>query len=273
MVMRWFSLNTYNSNGMFRPPNLFQFGRGTANCPCRNVSHIQDSSEPCSCLDRNTEISGEPIPSELKGMSREPYWREPEEMPREPGPMGPRGKPGPQGCPGEPGPMGPQGVTGPQGPQGVTGPQGPPGERGLQGPQGPPGYSQSSTFAAFANQIPALPKKTNLPLKITVPDITENISPNGCYSVFLKSGYYAIYYYILTKLKSPGYAKIIPVFNGCMYPCYMGYDMTKKHNETICISRYFIVEITDTSPLFFVWHCTENTSHINMNVTIQKLCR
>ena len=261
MVMRWFSLNNYNSNGMFRSPNLFRFGRGTANCPYRNVSHFQESLEPCSCVDRNAEIS------------EKTYWTEPEEMPRESGPMGPRGKPGPQGCPGEQGPMGPQGVTGPQGPQGVTGPQGPPGERGLQGPQGPPGYSQSNIFAAFAYQIPVLPKKTNLPLKITVPDITENISPNGCYSVFLKPGYYAIYYYILAKLKFPGYTKIVPVFNGCMSTCYMGYNMTKKYNETICVSRYFIIEITNTSPLFFVWHCTENTSHINTNVTIQKLCR
>ena len=259
--MRWFSLSTYNHNGMFHPPNLFRLNRGAANCPYRTVTHFQESYESCSCPDRNTEIPKDPCLRETEGIRGEP------------GPMGPRGKPGPQGCPGDRGPMGPQGVTGPQGPQGVMGPQGPQGERGLQGPQGPPGYSQNSIFAAFANQISALPKKTNLPLKISVPDITENIFPYNNCSAFLKPGYYAIYYYAATKLKTPGYIKIIPVFNGCMQLCYMGYDMTKKHNEAVWISRYFIVKISDSVPLSFIWHCTENTSHINMNVTIQKLCR
>lgn len=191
----------------------------------------------------------------------------------EPGPQGPRGEPGPQGCPGERGITGPQGVTGAQGPQGVTGPQGPRGEPGLRGPAGPPGYSQDSIFAAFADQCSTLPKKTNLPLKMTIPDITENISPRGNYSVVLKPGYYVIYYYISAKMKGPGFADITPVFNDYIQSCYMECAVSKKRNKTIRLSRYFIIEITDSSPLFFLWHCTETASHINTNVTIQKLCR
>ena len=261
-------MNNYNGNGMFHSPNLFRFSRGTENCPCRNLSHLQESPRPCRCLDRSTEILGEPTPSEIEGMSGKP-----EEIHGEPGPMGPRGKPGPQGPQGEPGPMGPQGVTGPQGPQGATGPQGPQGERGSQGPQGPPGYSQNSIFASFADQISALPKKANLPLKISVPDITKNISTDDQCSIFLKPGYYGIYYYVSAKLKSKGYAKVTPMFHDGMSPCYTGYSMTKGHNKPICISRYFIVEIFDTSPLFFVWHCTENTSYVNINIIIQKFFR
>lgn len=108
---------------------------------------------------------------------------------------------------------------------------------------------------------------------MTIPDITENISPRGNYSVVLKPGYYAIYYYISAKMKGPGFADITPVFNDCIQSCYMECAVSKKRNKTIRFSRYFIVEITDSSPLFFLWHCTETASHINTNVTMQKLCR
>lgn len=237
------------NNCLFRSSNLFHSNKRITNCPCKSATYSQQASDPYCCLVNNTEISTEP------------------------GAMGPRGKPGPQGCPGECGPMGPQGVTGPQGPQGVTGPQGPQGERGLRGPQGPPGYTPNSIFAEFASQISSVPKKTNLPLKITIPDVTENISLcNNCF-LSLKPGYYTIYYYASVKLKAQGYVKIIPTYNGCMHPCYMGYDIAKRHNEIICISRYFIVEILETSPLIFEWQSTEDTSHVNVNVVIQKLYR
>lgn len=241
-------MNVYHTNGRLRPQNSSSINRNFSTDQYNNsVDFRQQQGIPCA--------TG---PMGQRG---------------EPGPQGPRGEPGPQGCPGERGITGPQGVTGAQGPQGVTGPQGPRGEPGLRGPAGPPGYSQDSIFAAFADQFPTLPKKTNLPLKMTIPDITENISPRGNYSVVLKPGYYAIYYYISAKMKAPGFADITPVFNDCIQSCYMECAVSKKRNKTIRLSRYFIVEITDSSPLFFLWHCTETASHINTNVTIQKLCR
>ena len=112
---------------------------------------------------------------------------------REPGPQGPRGEPGPPGCPGERGEPGPQGVTGPQGPQGATGPMGPKGEAGAQGPAGPPGYPQNRILATFLGQGLMMQDRAKLPLKIDIPDITENISPCNKYSVRLTPGCYAIY--------------------------------------------------------------------------------
>ena len=112
---------------------------------------------------------------------------------REPGPQGPRGEPGPPGCPGERGEPGPQGVTGPQGPQGATGPMGPKGEAGAQGPAGPPGYPQNRILATFLGQGLMMQDRAKLPLKIDIPDITQNISPCNKYSVRLTPGCYAIY--------------------------------------------------------------------------------
>lgn len=191
----------------------------------------------------------------------------------EPGPMGPRGEPGPPGCPGEQGEPGPQGVTGPQGPQGATGPQGARGEQGPRGPAGPAGCLQNNIFAAFSAQKAALPKNANLPLKVTVPDITGNITPCSSCSIALNPGFYSFYYYVSTEMKAPGFVRLTPVFNNCTQPAYMGYSVVKKRREQIVLSRYFIVEIFDSAPLFFIWHCSESASHVNMNVTIQKLCR
>lgn len=191
----------------------------------------------------------------------------------EPGPMGPRGVPGPPGCPGDRGETGPQGVTGPQGPQGVTGPMGPKGETGPRGPAGPPGYPQNSVFASFLDSDLYLPESTTLPLKVDISDPTGNISPCGSHSIILNPGYYTIYYYISTVMDTSGFITLTPVFNDCMQSVYAGYATAKKRRETLEISRYFMVEILSTSPLFFTWHSSASTSKINMNITIQKLYR
>ncbi len=194
----------------------------------------------------------------------------------EPGPQGcpgDQGEPGPQGCPGDQGEPGPQGVTGPQGPQGVTGPQGPRGERGLRGPSGPPGYPQNSIFAAFSDTGFTMPESAALPLRPDIPDPTGNISPKGSHSVTLTPGFYAIYYYASAELKAPGSAKLTPVFNGCAQAAYMGYAASRKQHERIELSRFFIAEITNASPLSLLWRCSEPVSIASMNMTVQKLCR
>lgn len=191
----------------------------------------------------------------------------------EPGPMGPRGEPGPPGCPGERGEPGPQGVTGPQGPQGATGPMGPRGEQGAQGPAGPPGCTQNSVFASFSGQRIIMPRNANIPLKIDIPDVTENISLcNNC-SVMLTPGYYAIYYYVSVDMEKCGFIKVTPVFNDCVQDAYMRYAESRRRRETLEISRYFIVEIFNASTLFFAWCSSISASKINMNLSIEKLCR
>lgn len=283
-------------NNMFNLQNRFRTGRPPVSNPYRNVPQqsgihgVPLSGQNSGYQDK--ACSAEPNP--LKNCGPEPDSAEPEEClnicsqfepinprcepgpmgPRgEPGPMGPRGEPGPPGCPGERGEPGPQGVTGPQGPQGVTGPQGARGEQGPRGPAGPAGCLQNNIFAAFSAQKFALPKNANLPLKVTVPDTTGNIIPCSSCSVSLHPGFYSFYYYVSTEMKIPGFIKLTPVFNDCVQPAYMGYAASKKRHERIVVSRYFIVEISDSAPLFFIWHCSESVSHINMNVAIQKLCR
>ncbi|WP_300714449.1 hypothetical protein [uncultured Acetatifactor sp.] len=201
------------------------------------------------------------------GLSRRPGRTRPQGCP------GDQGEPGPQGCPGDQGEPGPQGVTGPQGPQGVTGPQGPRGERGLRGPSGPPGYPQNSIFAAFSDTGFTMPESAALPLRPDIPDPTGNISPKGSHSVTLTPGFYAIYYYASAELKAPGSAKLTPVFNGCAQAAYMGYAASRKRHERIELSRFFIAEITDASPLSLLWRCSEPVSIASMNMTVQKLCR
>ena len=189
------------------------------------------------------------------------------------GPQGPRGEPGLPGCPGERGETGPQGVTGPQGPQGPTGPQGPRGELGARGPAGPPGYPQNSIFASFIGQEIILPENASLPLKIDIPDITQNISLCNDYSVLLTPGCYAIYYYLSTVMKRRGFVKLTPIFNDCVQTFYSTYAETEKRKEMIIISRYFIIEIPSESTLFFTWDSSAGVSKINMNLSIEKLGR
>ena len=193
--------------------------------------------------------------------------------PGECGPIGPRGEPGPPGCPGERGEPGPQGVTGPQGPQGVTGPMGPRGEPGPRGPAGPSGYPQNSIFASLSCKELSVPESTSLPLKMEISDITQNISLcNGC-AVALTAGYYVVSYYLSTVMKKPGFIKLTPVFNDCKQTLYAAYAEATKRKETLVVSRYFIAEIPTGSVLLFEWNSSAGASRINMNLSIEKLCR
>ncbi len=256
--MRWFQLNNYNLNLPSQPQNLFC----TRKCPNRNN---------CMNISQNSQYSTSAEDTAMPDTSQNTCIPAPCFC--EPGPMGPRGEPGPPGCPGEPGKTGPQGVTGPQGPQGVTGPMGPKGEPGIRGPAGPPGYPQNSVFASFLNTEPFIPESTRLALKVDIPDSSGNISLTGCHSIFLKPGYYTIYYYISTIAKSPGIIKMIPFFNDCRHSAYAEYATIKKRNETVKLSRYFITEIYNNSSLFFTWYSSASTSRTNMNIIIQKLNR
>lgn len=191
----------------------------------------------------------------------------------EPGPQGPRGEPGPPGCPGERGEPGPQGVTGPQGPQGATGPMGPQGEPGARGPAGPPGYPQNSVFASFLGYELVMPESARLPLKVDIPDTTGNISPcNNC-AVMLTPGCYTVCYYISAIMKKRGFVKLTPVFNDCEQAVYTVSAEAVRRRETLVLTRYFIIEVSVLSPLFFTWYSSAGTSRINMNLCIQKLCR
>ncbi len=190
-----------------------------------------------------------------------------------PGPMGPRGEPGPPGCPGERGETGPQGVTGPQGPQGVTGPMGPRGEPGIRGPAGPPGYPQNSIFASFLGQGLILPESASLPLKIKIPDTTQNISLCNNYSVALTPGYYAISYHISTVMRGRGYVRLVPICNDCEQTIYAAYAEAVRRKELLVLSRYFIIQVPTGSILFFAWHSSAGASKIDMDLSIEKLCR
>ena len=190
-----------------------------------------------------------------------------------PGPMGPRGEPGPPGCPGERGETGPQGVTGPQGPQGATGPMGPRGEPGERGPAGPPGYPQNSIFASFLSQELVMPEIASLPLKVEIPDITQNISLCDKNTIALSPGYYAISYYIATEMKKHGFIKLTPILNDDRQTIYTAYAEAANRKEMLVIARYFIIEIPVRSTLFFAWRSSACDSQINMNLSIEKLCR
>lgn len=192
---------------------------------------------------------------------------------REPGPQGPRGEPGPPGCPGERGEPGPQGVTGPQGPQGATGPMGPKGEAGAQGPPGPPGYPQNRILATFLDQGLMMQDRAKLPLKMDIADITENISLCNKYAVRLTPGCYAIYYHISAAIKKHGFIKLTPMFNDCAQTAYVGFAESARRKEMLQFSRYFIIEIRSASVLIFAWNSSAGPSKVNMNMSIEKLCR
>ena len=283
-------------NWMFTPPNLFGMRR---NC---NRTCNQNTAFPSSnCVsETNPSVSipsphtntagpqgprgepgppgcpGEPGPPGCPGEQGPPGCPGepgPPGCPGEQGPQGPRGEPGPPGCPGEPGEPGPQGVTGPQGLQGATGPQGPRGEPGARGPAGPPGYPQNCIFASFLGEGIILPENAPLPLETAIPDITRNISPyDGC-SVLLTPGCYAIYYYISTIVKKNDFIRLTPVLNDCAQTIYTGYAEAAKRKETLTISRYFIIELSTASTLYFAWDSSADTSEINMSLSIEKLGR
>lgn len=279
-------MNNYNRNWMFNPPNLFGMGM-----PNRNYNQGRPQPSPNPTYQTNTAAStseqhtdtAEPKEHNASAYS-ETQSTETEKMETpepqtaasqygEPGPMGPRGEPGPPGSPGERGETGPQGVTGPQGPQGVTGPMGPKGEPGTRGPAGPAGYPQNSIFASFSSQDLILPESGSLPLRIEIPDITHNISLcNNC-SVSLTPGYYAIGYYVSAEIRKHGFIRITPVLNGCRQTVYSAYAEADRKKEMLSVSRYFIIEIPADAMLCFAWHCSEGASEIDMNLSIEKLCR
>ncbi len=230
-------MNNFNMNRMFYTPNLF--------------------GGKSSGRDYNQDAGDCQQPPQI------PYTR------MEPGPMGPRGEPGPPGSPGERGETGPQGVTGPQGPQGATGPMGPRGEPGARGPAGPPGYPQNSIFASFSNREMIVPENASIPLKTEIPDITQNISLCDNYSVSLTPGYYSI----TALMKRHGFIKLTPIFNDCKQSAYTAYAESVRRKELLSFSRYFIVEITAGSTLFFHWHSSAGAAKINLNLSIEKLYR
>lgn len=277
-------MNNFNMNWMFSPPNLFGMRTPNRNY-CQNQaqpSHngIYQSNAASTNHSQHTSAAetGEHVPSCYcesgtmdAGGASEPLDVSFERG--EPGPMGPRGEPGPQGCPGERGETGPQGVTGPQGPQGATGPMGPRGEAGPRGPAGPPGYLQNSIFASFSGKELIMPERGILPLKMEIPDITQNISLCNSNSVVLTPGYYAVSYYISTVMKKHGFIKITPLFNDGKQTMYSAYAESAKRKEMLVIARYFIMEIPAGSRLSFVWHSSEDAVKINMNLSIVKLYR
>lgn len=264
--MRWVQLNNFNTNWMFNQPNRFGMRTSDRNC---NRNAAQPSPE--LIYETNAVTSDDSryaCIEELEGCN-DFSCCEYGAM----GPMGPRGEPGPPGCPGERGETGPQGVTGPQGPQGATGPMGPRGEPGERGPVGPPGYPQNSIFASFSGKEMIMPDSCTLPLKTQIPDITQNITLcNGC-SIALTPGYYTIYYDISTVMKRHGFIKVTPVFNDCRQTIYAAYAEASKRKEMLVISRHFIIEIPTGTALFFTWNSSEGASKINMNLSIEKLCR
>lgn len=277
-------MNNFNMNWMFSPPNLFGMRTPGRNC-CQNMAQSS-----CGCIYENntasTDYSPQAEPAESEEYASSCYCEagmaETEEMQEppgifyergEPGPMGPRGESGPPGCPGERGETGPQGVTGPQGPQGATGPMGPRGEPGPRGPAGPPGYPQNSIFASFSGKDLIMPENASLPLKMEIPDITQNISPcdNSC--VALTPGYYVISYYISTVSRRQGFIKLTPIFNDCKQTMYAAYAEAAKRKGILVIARCFIIGIPAGSRLFFAWHSSVGVSKINMDLSIIKLYR
>ena len=118
-----------------------------------------------------------------------------------------------------------------------------------------------------------MPENASLPLKIEIPDVTQNISQCNEYSVSLAPGYYAICYYISTLMKRHGFIKLTPIFNDCVQMAYSAYAEAEKRKEMLAISRYFIIEVPSASTLFFSWDSSAGVSKVNMSLSIEKLVR
>ncbi len=264
-------MNNFNPNRMFQPPNLFGM-----RVPNRNWN--QNVTRPSAEPEEESNAAG---PDQMQqaeaAASKEACFCYCGSCMAGPqgaaGPMGPRGEPGPPGCSGERGETGPQGVTGPQGPQGVTGPQGPRGEPGVRGPVGPPGYPQNSIFAAFLDQNLTIPKKAFLPLKMDIPDITNNISLCNSCTIVLTPGCYAVSYFLSTVMRRHCYIKITPVFNNRKQTVYAAYAEAAKRKEMLTVTRCFIMEVADGSMFSLAWQSSAEEAKINMSLSIEKLCR
>lgn len=282
-------MNPYHTNRMLFPQNLFGMRMPNRNCqanagqPCHFVSET-NRSEASKAFDYTGNINPNPAePGSVPCCDCGPETAmtcdsccdcnppvPPEEIP---GPMGPRGEPGPPGCRGERGETGPQGVTGPQGPQGATGPMGPRGDPGERGPAGPAGYPQNSIFAAFLGQDLMMPERALVPLKLEIPDITQNISLCDQYSITLTPGYYVISYYLTAVIKRHCFIKLTPVLQKQKLAMYAACAEAEKRKEMLVMSRYFIIHVPAHATLSFAWQASENTYHIHMDLNIEKLCR
>ena len=299
-------MNNFNLNWLFNPPPPFGMGmpnrNGVQNAvpPSDPLSYEEEGTGPtgCSqgcgvkpgppgCLGGCGEMGlqgprGETGPAGCPGERGETGPMGPRGEPGpagcpgergETGPMGPRGEPGLAGCPGERGETGPQGVTGPQGPQGERGPMGPRGETGERGPMGPAGYPQNSIFASFSGQGVLMSEHASLPLKIQIPDITQNIYLRNATSLSLTPGYYVISYYISTSMKKHGFISLTPMLNNCRQTAYAAYAEAANREGILVLSRYFIMEVPVASTLFFLWISSTDDSEIDMNISIEKRCR
>lgn len=265
-------MNNFNTNRMFHSPNLFGMRIPDRTCS-RNIvqppsQSINEATTTVPNDNQDTNTTQEKTYDSACDCESKTI-----EISIIPGPAGPRGEPGPPGCPGERGEAGPQGVTGPQGPQGATGPMGPKGDTGARGPAGPPGYPQNSIFASFSGRELILPKKALLPLKTELPDITQNISLYDNCSITLTPGYYSISYYITALMNRHCSIKLTPVLNNQKQTMYSAYAQAAKRKELMVIARNFIIQVPDTSTLLFAWHSSADTSKINLDLCIEKLCR
>lgn len=74
-------------------------------------------------------------------------------------------------------------------------------------------------------------------------------------------------------MKKNGFIKVTPVFNDCRQGMYSAYAQTSGKKEALALSRYFIADIPDGAEMFFVWNSSEDTSRVDLNLSIEKLCR
>ncbi len=245
-------MNNFNLNWMFNPPPLFGMGMSNRNSGQNAVPaseehmHEEDAAESVGC----PQI----------------YTAEPETA-------GVCGEPGLPDFPGECGETGPQGVTGPQGPQGEREPMGPKGETGERGPMGPAGYPQNSIFATFSGEGLSMSEHASLPLKIQIPDITQNITLCNGTSLSLTPGYYAISYYISASVKKHGFISLTPMFDNCRQTAYAAYAEAGNREGILILSRHFIMEAPTASTLFFLWTSSADDFGIDMNLCIEKKSR
>jgi hypothetical protein len=68
-----------------------------------------------------------------------------------------------------------------------------------------------------------MPEGASLPLKIDIPDITQNIYLSDNCIVTLTQGYYAISYYVSAIVKRNGFIKLTPVLKECEQAIYSAY--------------------------------------------------
>lgn len=150
---------------------------------------------------------------------------------------------------------------------------GPKGETGERGPMGPAGYPQNSIFATFLGEGLSVPEHASLPLKIQIPDITQNITLRNSTSLSLTPGYYAISYYISASVKKHGFISLTPMLDNCRQTAYTAYAEAGNREGILILSRHFVMEVPTASTLFFLWTSSADDSRIDMNLCIEKKSR